>query len=281
MKSKARRGQAIVLFALTMLVMCLFAFMTINTGVIFYRRIQMQNAADCASLSATRILARSLNTVANTNNVIGIPEVYIPIILWGNCDMNINLKSSYEALRSIETAWVRAGSGQAAAVGVKVAKLNGADVAIPTGSFSLKLKGRKIRVWWYKLVKIPFVGTVPVPWPPFKTTYNPAYYRRRWETRTKKAQPTHNIRFTVYKNEYRAFGKSLFGGRITEKKTYANARSKVYYDVKKSYWLHYGGFPRSSRASWEEKAFIPQPLSAANPAQFNAYLIPVGVSYFH
>jgi hypothetical protein len=238
-------------------------------------------AAVSASLSATRILARTLNIIANTNNVIGIPEVYIPIILRGNCDMNIELKDSYEALRSIETAWVRAGSGQASAVGVKVAKLNGADVAIPTGSFSLKLRGRKIRVWWWKLVKIPFVGTVPVPWPPFKTTYNPAYYRRRWAIKEKKAQPTHKIKFTVYKKEYRAFGKSLFGGTLKEKKTYANAKSQVFYDCKKTYGLHYGGFPRSSRATTLEKMFIPQPASALNPAQFNAYLIPVGATYLH
>jgi len=51
---KKERGQAIVLTALTVLVMCLFTFMVINTGVVVYRRIQMQNAADCAALSSTR-----------------------------------------------------------------------------------------------------------------------------------------------------------------------------------------------------------------------------------
>jgi len=71
---EARKGQAIALVALTILILCLSAFMTINTGVIFYRRIQMQNAADCAALSATKILARNLNVITYTNNAIGTPQ---------------------------------------------------------------------------------------------------------------------------------------------------------------------------------------------------------------
>jgi len=279
---EARKGQAIALVALTILILCLSAFMTINTGVIFYRRIQMQNAADCAALSATKILARSLNTIALNNNLIyGLPGLTgLPPVFWGGGDMLKDLKGAYETFRGVQTAWVRAGSGQAFAVGYKVARLNGADRAYPTGSFSMKLKGRNLSVRWWKIVEIPFIGSIPVPCPPFRTRYRPAYYRRRWATDTKKAQPTHTIKFTVIKNEYRAFGKSLFGGKVKEKKTYANAKAKLFYDVKRSYWAHYGGFPRSRNASWLEKSFLAPP-GMFNPWQFNTYLVPVGVTYLH
>ncbi|MCD6311358.1 MAG: Tad domain-containing protein [Elusimicrobia bacterium] len=278
---KKESGQAIVLVALTVLVMCLFTFMVINTGVVFYRRIQMQNAADCAALSSTRITARSLNTIASMNNGIGVPEVFIPIIIKGNCDMNIDLKSAYETMRNLATGWNRASAAQASFVGSEVAKLNGADTVKRTYSLALKLSGKKIRVWWYKLVTLPIVGTIPVPWSPFKTSYNPAYYRRSWATKDKKAQPTHKVKFRVYKKAYQPFAGSLFGNLSSARETRASAQAKVFYDCKKSYALHYGGFPRSRNASLMEKTFIPQPVSVANPAQFNAYLIPYGLTYFH
>jgi len=285
-------GQAIVLVALTILVMCLFAFMTINTGVVFYRRIQMQNAADCAALSAARTTARTLNTIANANNVIGIPDIYcvggfLPPIVWGKrIGMMKSMRGAYEALRSLETAWVTAGAGQSAAMGYQVAKLNGAKAGIPTGSFSMKLKGRKISVYYYsRCIKIPTPwGPIPIPIPDldnFPKRYNPAYYRRRWETDVQKAQPPHKTKWRVYKDAYQPFGGALFGKLSKSKQTWASAQAQVYYDCKKSYFLHYGGFPRSSRASFMEKMFIPQPLSPANPAQFNAYLIPYGVTYLH
>ncbi|MBU4133712.1 hypothetical protein KKH42_00155, partial [bacterium] len=248
---------------------------------------QMQNAADCAALSSTRILARSLNVVANTNNAIGIEQItciggFLPPIVWGNSHMLKSMKSAYEALRLVETAWVRAGAGQAALVGYQVAKLNGAKAGIPTGSFSLKLKGRKIKVWFYKCIKIPTPwGTIEIPIPQGTKTYNPAYYRRSWATDEQKAQPTHKIKWRVYKDAYQPFAGSLFGNLSKAKDTWASAQSKVFYDCKKSYALHYGGFPRSRNASFMEKAFIPQPISVLNPAQFNAYLIPYGISYFH
>ncbi|PKM99389.1 MAG: hypothetical protein CVU78_06595 [Elusimicrobia bacterium HGW-Elusimicrobia-2] len=285
---KKESGQAIVLTALTMLVMCLFTFMVINTGVVIYRRIQMQNAADCAALSSTRILARSLNVVANINNVIGIEQVpcvggFLPMLFGTLSPMMMkNMKSAYESLRSIETAWVRAGAGQAAAVGYQVAKLNGAKAGIPTGSFSLKLKGRKIKVLFWKCIKIPTPsGTIEVPIPMGMKTYNPAYYRRAWATDEQKAQPTHKIKWRVYKDAYQPFAGSLFGSLSAAKPTWASAQAKLFYDCRKNYALHYGGFPRSRNASLEEKMFIPQPLSLANPAQFNAYLVPYGVSYLH
>jgi len=278
---KRESGQAIVLTALTMLVMCLFAFMVINTGVVFYRRIQMQNAADCAALSSMRLTARSLNTIASINNAIGAPEVFLPVIINGNCDMNIALRSAYEALRSIATGWNQGSAGQAIYVGREVAKLNGADKVLSTYSLGLKLSGRNLRVWWYKLVTVPPIGTVPVPWPPFRTRYRPAYYRRSWEKDEKKAQPTHKIKWRAYKNAYQPFAGSLFGNLASARETVASAQAKTFYDTKKSYGLHYGGFPRSRNASLLEKMFIPQPLSVANPAQFNAYLVPYGVTYLH
>jgi len=283
---KKERGQAIVLTALTVLVMCLFTFMVINTGVVIYRRIQMQNAADCAAISSTRILARALNVVANTNNVIGTTDAcyfgFLPVIAWANSSMPKMMKSAYEAFRRIETAWVRAGAGQAAAMGYKVAKLNGAKAGIPTGSFSLKLRGRKIKVWFYKCIEIPTPsGTIVIPIPTGMKTYNPAYYRRSWETGEKKAQPTHRLKWRVYKKAYQPFAGSLFGNLSKAKDTWASAQSKVFYDCRKTYGLHYGGFPRSRNASFMEKMFIPQPLSVMNPAQFNSYLIPYGISYLH
>ncbi|MFH1353408.1 MAG: Tad domain-containing protein [bacterium] len=284
---KSERGQAIVLVALTLLVMCLFAFTTINTGVVFYRRIQMQNAADCAALSSARIMARSLNTVAQANNVIGIPQVpcvggFLPPILWGRSMMMMkSMKGAYEAMRTLATAWVRAGAGQAAAMGYKVAKLNGADTWIPYGGFSLRLTGRKIRVYyWKKCIKIPTPsGTIVIPIPDFSNfpkSYDPAYYRRNWAAGEKTAQPTHTIRYVVSKNAYKPFGQSLFGGSMSSKSTYANATARVFYDCTRNFWANYGGFPRS-----KEKMFIPQPVSVMNPAQFNAYLVPVGAAYFH
>jgi len=206
-------------------------------------------------------------------------------IVWARSIMLKNMKSAYEAMRSIETAWVRAGAGQAAAIGYKVAKLNGAKKAgIPTGSFSLKLRGRRITVYWMKCIRIPTPSgtiSIEIPWSPFRTRYNPAYYRRSWETGEKKAQPTHRLKWRVYKKAYQPFAGSLFGNLSKSKDTWASAQSKVFYDCKKNYWLHYGGFPRSRNASFMEKMFIPQPVSVLNPAQFNAYLIPYGISYLH
>jgi len=283
-------GQAIVLVALTLLVMCLFAFNIINTGVVFYRRIQMQNAADCAALSSARITARALNTVATCNNVISFPSSFctpgfLPTIFWGMTPFMLkSMKGVYEAMRSIETAWVRAGVGQAAAVGFRVARLNGADTWIPTGGFSLRLRGRRIRVFYYKrCIRIPTPsGTILIPIPDFGNfpkNYDPAYYRRTWATGTKKAQPTHRISYVVSKRSYQPFGRALFGGSMSSNRTYASARARVFYDCRRNYGFHYGGFPRSRSGSWMEKAFIPQPFASfpvgGNPAQFNAYLVPV------
>jgi len=192
------------------------------------------------------------------------------------------MKSAYEAMRSIETAWVRAGAGQAAAIGYKVAKLNGAKAGIPTGSFSLKLTGRKIKVLFWKCIKIPTPsGTIVIPIPMGMKTYKPAYYRRGWATDEQKAQPTHRLKWRVFKKAYQPFAGSIFGNLSKAKDTWASAQSKVFYDCRKNYFLHYGGFPRSRNASLMEKLYIPQPLSPMNPAQFNSYLIPYGISYFH
>ncbi|MFH1957517.1 MAG: pilus assembly protein TadG-related protein [bacterium] len=288
-KKKNESGQAIVLVALTILVMCLFAFTTINTGVVFYRRIQMQNAADCAALSSARITARSLNTIAQANNVIGITHIYcvggfMTPIFWGSAIMLKSMKGAYEAMRSLETAWVRAGAGQAALVGRRVAQLNGANLAVPTGGFGMRLRGRRITVYWTKCIRIPTPSgtiSIEIPWPPFRTRYDPAYYRRTWAQGERRAQPTHNISWVVRKNAYSPFGKSLFGGSMSSKQTYANARARVFYDCTRNFWANYGGFPRERNAGWMERAFIPQPASFMNPAQFNAYLVPVGVAYFH
>ncbi len=63
-------GQALVLGAITMLVLAMAVLVTINIGHAIDERVQLQNAADSAAFSTATVVARSLNFISFVNRTI-------------------------------------------------------------------------------------------------------------------------------------------------------------------------------------------------------------------
>ena len=70
--AKNESGQAVVLFALVFVVLCVFAAMAIDIGIVSVKKGQMQNAADAAALAGAQNLP---NASAATNSAIQFAEL--------------------------------------------------------------------------------------------------------------------------------------------------------------------------------------------------------------
>src|SRR5262245_26837870 len=69
-KRAQQHGQALALFALTMLLLTLMVLMTIGIGMAATRRTDLNNAADAAAYSAAVETARTFNSAALLNRAI-------------------------------------------------------------------------------------------------------------------------------------------------------------------------------------------------------------------
>ncbi|MEW6557286.1 MAG: pilus assembly protein TadG-related protein [Elusimicrobiota bacterium] len=270
---KNSKGQILPLVALTVLVLSMFSFLVWNLGILEFNRQKMQTAADAAALSAMRCRAAFYNAMSPLNASTHFATLYMN----HNVKLGAMLKEQISIYQGIVTGLKALNQGAGGApylTAVRATKLNDSKASgfgsFVKGGSGTALKGRKMKFLIFKYVQIGKISML-VPWPPFKKTFNPAYYCRKWENSYRKAQPQQEFVWTVQKQN-ETFAASLIGLRRPANAR-AIAQAKVWLNVKEnaSGWFHNGGFPRNRSEGIYGWGLEP----AALWPQFDARLVPV------
>lgn len=95
--TRARRGQALVLFALTLLLMALLVLMTLGFGMRAKERVEIQMAADAAAYSQAVATARTFNAIAVMNRA----QVAHMVAMAGTQALISHSSQEYAALREV------------------------------------------------------------------------------------------------------------------------------------------------------------------------------------
>lgn len=241
-----KSGQAMGLTIMVLLVLCMFTFMIVNFFEIEYNRMKMQNAADAAALTQTRLMAYAMNKISQANlakNVCGLIKIGSLMAILKDT------KPVFQAESATQKLFNRWGGGFVTWGAREAAKANGADKAsLSGGGASLKLTPRKRTIVLYKLITVPILGTIPFPVGRFKDNY--AFVERKWEPNKKKAYPPHWCLWRATKNSKTPFAAGLLGIKKS-KNIMATAKAEVWLDMKKSNFWHNGGFPYKNQSFWD------------------------------
>jgi hypothetical protein len=95
--TRVRRGQALVLFALTLLLLTLMVLMTLGFGMRAKERVEIQMAADAAAYSQAVVTARTFNAIAVMNRA----QVAHMVAMAGTQALISNSSQEYAALREV------------------------------------------------------------------------------------------------------------------------------------------------------------------------------------
>ncbi|MDD5686353.1 MAG: pilus assembly protein TadG-related protein [Elusimicrobia bacterium] len=268
----SNKGQVLPLVALVVVVLSMFSILVWNLGMLELNRQKMQTAADAAALSAVRCRAAFLNKTSELNAGTHLYSIYMfHNIKEGG--MFKGMMGPFQAHLTALKAMNQGAGGGPYLTGYQAAKMNGADSSIGKfvkGGSGTGMKSRKMRFTILKMI-----GHIPVPWPPFRKTYDTAYYCRIWENSYRNAQPDQEMEWVACKNN-ETYASSLIGLQKPAQ-AMAIAQAKVWLNVKKGSSLHNGGFPRDrDEGGWgwgvEPICFWPQ---------FDARLVPVQGGYQH
>ncbi len=253
---KREKGQSLVLVVLSILVLSMFSFMVVSIGELIYTRIKMQNASDAASLTAARLMARSLNNIARANVLMNGLVTRVRMLGREGYFVNQNVLAAFRAARSALVAAVRAGSGGFVLWGAReAARRNGAEgvsLGIPPTRLSLQLQAQRGNPWVYRIVTVAGVP-IPLPGSPLRAGMGTIMYVRRWEPSLLRAQPPHRVRYRAYVTAPTPFAGALFTGiRASRTRVQAMSEAKVWLDVRPDAMVHNGGFLRVSEMRWWE-----------------------------